>query len=84
MGNNRDGYKSFYEANSFIRSLIGIMSTGLSCETLIMLRHTKDIIQKHHFSFNNAWPRLNFQKESTKEIYKNVVTQLFHDGFKWG
>ena len=71
-------------AEQVIRRFIGIMSTGLSCEPRIMLKHTKDIIQKHHFSFNNAWPRVNLQKESTKEIYKNVVTHLFHDGFKWG
>ena len=80
--------KSIYDskriANQFIRSFIGIMSTGLSCETHIMLRHTKEIIQKHTFWFNNVCSRLTMQKESTKEIYKTVVTELFHDEFNWG
>ena len=80
--------KSIYDskeiANHFIRRFIGIMSTGLSCKTHIMLRHTKDIIQKRKFWFNNVSSRLTVQKESTNEIYKKCITELFHASFKWG
>ena len=39
-------------AKKVIRSFVTIMPYDLACETRIILRHTRDIIQKHKFWFN--------------------------------
>ena len=72
-------------ANQFIRHFIGRIKLDNNYpETHLMLRCAQDIIRNHKYLLDEMCTRLHIRKENAKEIYKEVVSDLFVDSFNWG